>query len=119
MLQPDDINVGDWIAVREAPNTAFDNIRGVALLVKAVDLPFVVCRFFSHPLTRTNVILDTSLCQLMRVTDMFVQAQLGSDLLAVAFNERQCDIYALAQAKALQQVPMLTQKEETAPEKDG
>jgi hypothetical protein len=54
MLQPDDINVGDWIAVREAPNTAFDNIRGVALLVKAVDLPFVVCRFFSHPLTEAR-----------------------------------------------------------------
>lgn len=119
MLRPDDINVGDWISIREAPETNFDSLRGRALLVKSVDLPFIVTRFYTPPADRTNVILDTRLCKLMRLTDHYVFSQMTSDLNLIANAERQADIYQAAHFRALEQQKLIANKPTPLPDSDS
>jgi len=79
LLYVDDLNVGDYIAVHSMkgdPN--HKEILGIALKVKAVELPFVL----GQPVMNSKhppVTLDVRYMDLMRVSEEYARAQASSD----------------------------------------
>jgi hypothetical protein len=75
IVQPDDLNVGEWYTVYGLKNDSEEPIQiaGMAFRIVAMNLPFIIGRLASdlvHPVT-----LDSRFLSFMRVSDDYVAAQ--------------------------------------------
>jgi hypothetical protein len=74
-IQPDDMNVGDYLAVVGCK--LHDNpipIAGLAFKVTAINMPFLIGQLVQDP-SHAPITLDLRFLNVMRVTDEYVKAQ--------------------------------------------
>ena len=73
LLAPDDLEVGRLVAIHHA-SMEFRQLRGISLLIAAINLPFVVARLVPRP-DIPPLTLSVRDCRFMPVTEDFAAAQ--------------------------------------------
>jgi hypothetical protein len=97
MMHPDDLKIGDIITILDGGGKKkFDNWKGAALLVRSIQLPYVVVTHYGLPHLKTPITLDIRRCKIRRVDAQFMRAQLADDeLFFFAMYERTNDLKSL------------------------